>query len=85
MFADSEEVQEEGTVRTTKQGLRRKFEAMAPMRIAIEVGTHSRWVSEVLSECGHEVLTANARKLALISKSLKKNDRIDAQTLGYFL
>ena len=45
--------------------------------------THSRWVREVLSECGHEVLTANARKLALISKSLKKNDRIDAQTLAW--
>ena len=26
------------------------------MRIAIEAGTHSPWVSRVLEECGHEVL-----------------------------
>jgi transposase len=36
------------------------------MRIAIEAGTHSPWVSRVLEECDHEVLVANARKLRLI-------------------
>jgi transposase len=36
------------------------------MRIAIEAGTHSPWVSRVLEECGHEVLVANARKIRLI-------------------
>jgi hypothetical protein len=36
------------------------------MRIAIEAGTHSPWVSRLLEECGHEVLVANARKLRLI-------------------
>jgi transposase len=37
-----------------------------PMRIAIEAGTHSPWVSRVLEECAHEVLVANSRKLRLI-------------------
>ena len=32
------------------------------MRIAVETGTHSPWVSRLLEECGHEVLVANARK-----------------------
>ncbi len=36
------------------------------MRVAIEAGTHSPWVSRLLEECSHEVLVANARKLTLI-------------------
>ena len=32
------------------------------MRVAIEVGTHSPWVSRILEDHGHEVLVANARK-----------------------
>ncbi|HSK85322.1 MAG TPA: hypothetical protein VK902_18280 [Rubrobacter sp.] len=36
------------------------------MRIAIEAGTHSPWVSRLLEGCAHEVLVANARKLRLI-------------------
>ena len=36
------------------------------MRIAIETGTHSPWVSRLLEECGHEMLVANSRKTRLI-------------------
>jgi transposase len=50
-----------------------------PMRIAIEAGTHSHWVSRVLEECGHEVLVANARKLRLIYANKRKTDEIDAE------
>jgi transposase len=61
------EVVEEGRLRTTPEDLRRRFASeRPPMRIAIETGTHSPWVSRVLEECGHEVLVANARKLRLI-------------------
>jgi hypothetical protein len=63
----SGEVMEEGRLRTTPEALRRRFASEQPtMRIAIETGTHSPWVSRVLEECGHEVLVANARKLRLI-------------------
>jgi transposase len=48
------------------------------MRIAIEAGTHSPWVSRVLEECGHEVLVANSRKLRLIYANKRKTDEIDA-------
>jgi transposase len=48
------------------------------MRIAIEAGTHSPWVSGLLEECGHEVLVANARKLTLIYANKRKTDEIDA-------
>jgi transposase len=52
------------------------------MRIAIEAGTHSPWVSRVLEECGHEVLVANARKLRLIYANKRKTHEIDAENLA---
>jgi transposase len=62
----SGEVVEEGRVRTTPEAFRRRFASEPSLRIAIEAGTHSPWVSRLLEECGHEVLVANARKLRLI-------------------
>jgi transposase len=47
-----------------------------------EVGMHSPWVSEVLSELGHEVIVANPWKVRLIASSIKKSDRSDAETLA---
>jgi transposase len=52
------------------------------MRIAIEAGTHSPWVSRLLEECGHEVLVANARKTRLIYSNKRKTDQIDAENLA---
>jgi transposase len=63
---DSGEVIEEGRLRTTPEALRRRFASEPSVRIAIETGTHSPWVSRLLEECGHEVLVANARKTRLI-------------------
>src|SRR5918993_1249748 len=37
---------------------------------------------EVLEECGHEVLVANARKLRLIYSNKQKTDEIDAENLA---
>src|SRR5215204_2825681 len=62
----SGEVVEEGRLRTTPEALRRRFVSEPSLRIAMETGTHSPWVSRLLEECGHEVLVANARKLRLI-------------------
>jgi transposase len=53
------------------------------VRIAIEAGTHSPWVSRVLEEeCGHEVLVANPRKTRLIYTNKRKTDEIDAENLA---
>jgi transposase len=57
---------EEGRLRTTPEDLRRRFSSEQSLRIAIEAGTYSPWVSRVLEECGHEVLVANPRKIRLI-------------------
>jgi transposase len=74
----SGEVMEEGRLRTTPEALRRRFASEQPLRIAIETGTHSPWVSRLLEECGHEVLVANARKLRLIYANERKTDEVDA-------
>src|ERR1017187_3289087 len=67
---------------TTKAGLDSLFAKMAPCRIALEVGTHSPWVSRHLAAMGHEVLVANPRKVRLITQSVKKNDRMDAEQMA---
>jgi transposase len=80
---ESGEVIEEGRLRTTPEALRRRFDSeQQPMRIAIEAGTHSPWVSRVLEECGHEVLVANPRRTRLIYASKRKTDEVDAESLA---
>jgi len=76
------EVIEEGKLRTTPDALRRRFASEQQLRIAIEAGTHSPWVSRVLEECGHEVLVANARKLRFIYANKRKTDEVDAENLA---
>jgi len=80
---DSEgEMVRESTVATTKKGMQQRFGGLPRCRIAIEVGTHSPWVSRLLSGLGHEVIVANARQVKLISDSTRKDDRLDARTLA---
>jgi len=67
---------------TSKAELESTFGKMPRCRIALEVGTHSPWVSRVLAAMGHEVIVANPHNVKLITKSVKKNDRIDAEHLA---
>jgi transposase len=72
-------------VRTTPEALRRRFSSeQQPLRIAIEAGTHSPWVSRMLEECGHEVLAwpMLARCEAHLRQSKRKTDEIDAENLA---
>ena len=76
------QIQLEQRVRTTAKALREVFGALPRSRIALEIGTHSPWISRLLSALGHEVIVANARKVRLIGESRKKDDRLDARTLA---
>ena len=76
------EVVSEGQLPTTKTGFSSLFEKMPSSRIALEVGTHSPWTSRWLAGMGHEVIVANPYKVKLITQSVRKNDRIDAQQLA---
>jgi len=82
MVDEAGQIQLEQRVRTHGTGLQEVFASMPHSRIALEIGTHSPWVSRLLSELGHEVIVANARKVRLIGESRKKDDRLDAQTLA---
>ena len=73
---------EEGKVGSTQAGLKQAFAGRGRCRIAIEVGTHSPWVSRALTELGHEVIVANPRQVALIHRNKRKSDRTDARTLA---
>src|SRR2546423_11194061 len=72
----------EQRVSTTPKALREGFGGMLRSRVALETGIHSPWVSRLLSEVGHEVIVAHARKVRLIGESRKKDDRLDAKTLA---
>jgi transposase len=76
------EVVEESRLPTRESALRRKFTTTGRWRVAMEVGTHSPWVSRLVKELGHEVIVADARKLRLIYRNPRKNDRIDAVYLA---
>jgi transposase len=78
------EVIEEGRVQSTEAALRRHFEGEDCLRIALECGTHSPWVSRLLNALGHQVIVANARQIPAITGSESKNDRNDAEKLARF-
>lgn len=69
-------------VATRPEALREVFGGMRRSRVALETGTHSPWISRLLSELGHEAIVAHARDVRLIGESRRKDDKIDAQTLA---
>jgi len=68
-------------IRTTRSAFTRYF-TRPHAHVVIKVGTHSRWVSELLRELGHKVTVANPRRVKLISQSTTKRDRKDAEWLA---
>ena len=67
---------------TTPVAMKQVFGGMPRCRIAMETGTHSPWVSRLLTALGHEVIVGHAQKVRLITKSRRKDDRLDARTLA---
>jgi transposase len=72
----------EQKVLTTPEAMKKTFGEIPRSLIAMETGTHSPWVSRLLTELGHEVIVAHAQKVQLITKSNRKDDRHDARTLA---
>ena len=72
----------EGQLRTTQEDVGEFFQAMTAARVVIEVGTHSAWVQDVITEWGHEVLVANPRLMEGSKRRKRKSDRIDANKLA---
>ena len=72
----------EQKVSTTPEAIKQTFGKIPRSLIALETGTHSPWVSRLLTELRHEVIVAHAQKVELITKSNRKDDRHDARTLA---
>lgn len=72
-----------GKLATTVTAFKLHFESIPKSRIALEVGTHSPWVSTQLKDLGHEVYVANPRKMGGgKKKNRRKNDQLDAEMLA---
>ena len=79
------EVVRRGPVCNTARALRKafsRFREPGTVRVAMETGTHSPWISHMLSDMGFEVLVGNARKLRAIWTADRKNDWRDAEMLA---
>jgi transposase len=76
------EIAEQSKLATKPDAVRCYFSSREPSRVALEVGTHSPWISRLLEECGHEVLVANPRKLRAIYENDAKDDQVDAEYLA---
>jgi transposase len=75
-----EGVIERRTVRTTRDAMTERF-TRPSAHVVLETGTHSRWVSRLLGDLGHQVTVANPRRVQLISKGQRKSDLVDAELL----
>ena len=75
----------EFTIANDRMALRKLCEDYPNGSLAIEVGTHSPWISRFLTNEGMYVTVANARKLRAIYQNNRKCDRLDAQMLAKLL
>jgi transposase len=71
-----------GQVMTEPKALEALLGKLPASVVALEVGTHSPWVSRLLERLGHDAIVANARRVKLISESSRKHDRLDAEMLA---
>ena len=72
---------ERGSVATTRRQLRKLVEGRPRLRVVIESGGQSAWVSELVDELGHESIVAQASRLRAIYAAVDKCDESDAEKL----
>ncbi len=67
-------------VRSTPEAMMEYFGDLEAVRLVLEVGPHSPWMSRTLEECGHEVLVVDPS--SIVGKKKKKTGKIDAERLS---
>jgi transposase len=77
----SRSIVKRSTLSTTPDSFSKHFADQAPMRVVFEVCTHSRWISSLLNELGHDVLVVDPRRLPR-NPCEDKSDWKDAEHLG---
>jgi hypothetical protein len=73
---------EETRLPTSKESSRHQFSTLPPCQIAIEIGSHSPWASNLLHELDHTVLIVNTRTFGTIYSNPRRGDRADAETIA---
>ena len=76
------EVVTQTTVPATPEAVTKFFQRYRGAVVAMETGTHSRWVSRLATAAGLEALVGNARKLRAIWANERKSDYRDAEMLA---
>jgi transposase len=69
-------------VATTPGAIERYFGGRPRCRVALEVGTHSPWVSRQLKALGHEAVVANTSEIFSRHRRKRRNDKLDAEFLA---
>ncbi len=69
-------------VNNTKKAIGQYFKRYHGATVAIEAGTHSPWISRMLTQMGCQVYVGNPRKLRFIWDTVDKSDERDARMLG---
>lgn len=69
-------------ITNTAQQLQKFFAKHPGAAVVIEAGTHSPWISRLLTGMGHEVCVGNPRKLRAIWDADDKSDERDARILA---
>jgi transposase len=79
---ESGEEAERTRIRTTPEAMREYYGGRSKMYVVIETGPHARWIALLLTELGHDVLVANARRVRAIYENENKADNVDAEMLA---
>ena len=80
-LSDKGETIKSVSLENTKEVLVQFFNHYLGATVAMEAGTHSPWISRLLSSLGCKVLVGNPRKLRVILDSDDKTDICDAEIL----
>lgn len=76
---------DEYSITNSRESLQKLAADHPKAKVAIEVGTHSPWISRLLKAQGMKVTVANARKLRAIYQNERKCDQLDARMLAKLL
>jgi len=82
VLSENAERVSEITVTNTRENLAKLSAQYPGALIAMEVGMQSPWISRFLEQRGHRLIVANPRKVATITKNIRKSDRNDAELLA---
>jgi len=82
VYAPNRERIEERKIRMDRSGVTTFLRRFSGARVVVEASTSTRWVADIATELGHEVIIANPRSIPVITASVRKCDRNDARLLA---